>query len=161
MKGQVAILFFGDDPQLLGSVPLYTDETGGQELRLKIHFEKTGKNAKTANASTFVVSIEGINDRDAAEALRGTLLYINRADLPETGEDEFYYDDLIGLDVFLEDGTPVGAITAVFEGAQDRLEIKKTEGGKFEIPFVDEFVPTVDLPNKKVIITPPFGLMDL
>ena len=98
----------------------------------------------------------GVNDRNAVEKLRNTLLYAE-IDINEPGidEDDYHVQQLIGLKAELEDGSDFGVITEVLNlPAQDCLAIK-TNSGEVLIPFVKQLVPTVDLANKKVIVIPP------
>lgn len=107
--------------------------------------------------------IEGIGDRDQAEALRGTRLYVDRAALPEPEDaDEFYHADLIGLAAELRDGTVIGRVRAVYDfGAGDTLELAGTADGKpLLVPFTLAVVPVVDLAGGRLVVDPPPGLLD-
>lgn len=95
-----------------------------------------------------------IASREAAEALRGTVLTVARAELPALGEGEFYHADLIGLPAELPDGGTVGAVVAVENfGAGDILEIEKPDGKRFMVPFRPEAVSEV---GERVVIEPSF-----
>lgn len=95
-----------------------------------------------------------IASRDEAEALRGTLLSVDRADLPALAEGEFYHSDLIGLPAVAPDGAAVGTVVAVENfGAGDILEIEKPDGKRFMLPFRPEAVPEV---GERVVIEPAF-----
>ncbi|MBB4632171.1 ribosome maturation factor RimM [Sphingosinicella soli] len=85
-----------------------------------------------------------VNDRNAAEALRGTELTIDRDALPPPAEGEVYVADLIGLAVVTTEGAPVGVVVAVENfGAGDILEIEQPGGKRFMVPFNAEAVPDV------------------
>lgn len=64
-----------------------------------------------------LAKIDGVGDRNAADLLRGTELYVDRDRLPEPDEDEFYYADLIGLDAVSTDGTALGSVRAMAAAA--------------------------------------------
>lgn len=104
-----------------------------------------------------VAAIPGLRDRDAAERLRGTRLYVPRAALPEPGGDEFYHIDLIGLAAELADGSAFGTVTAVHDfGAGDIVEIAPAGGGAtVMLPFTREAVPEIDLAGGRLVVTPP------
>ena len=103
----------------------------------------------------WLAEIDGIADRDAALALNGTKLWIDRDALPETDEGEFYIEDLIGLDVIDTDGKSVGKVIAVDNfGAGDLMEIKPAAGSSFYVPFSNDFVPDISLENRKITIIP-------
>jgi 16S rRNA processing protein RimM len=83
-----------------------------------------------------VARFEGVSSRSAAEALRGSLVEVDRADLPELEEGEYYHVDLIGLLCFDQDGQPAGTVVAVDNfGAGDLLEVEAENGRRSLIPF--------------------------
>lgn len=103
---------------------------------------------------TAVVRFEGIDDRSAAEALRGSLVEIDRSALPPLEHGEYYHADLIGLAAVDRDGTPVGRVVAVENyGAGDLLEIEKPDGRTSLIPFRDGIA---DLHDGRVVLDPEF-----
>ncbi|MBT4427018.1 MAG: 16S rRNA processing protein RimM, partial [Rhodospirillaceae bacterium] len=98
----------------------------------------------------------GIDRREAAEALQGTRLYIPREALPETGEDEFYHADLIGLGVRTKDGEAYGVVKSINDyGAGDVIEIERETEQSIFLPFTREIVPEIDLQAGSLVIDPP------
>jgi 16S rRNA processing protein RimM len=109
-----------------------------------------------------VVRFEGITDRDAATALRGTWLLADSASFaPSDDPDEFHDADLIGMSVRTADGTAVGEVTDVLHYGQDILVIRQASGGEAMVPFVKAMVPEVDVPAGVIVIDPPPGLLNL
>jgi 16S rRNA processing protein RimM len=104
-----------------------------------------------------IVRAEGVETRDAAEALRGVRLYVPRDRLPEPeGEDEFYLDDLVGLEAVDAEGAARGRVVAVQNfGAGDLVEVRGPDGETFYVPFTREAVPEVDVKGGRVVIAPP------
>jgi 16S rRNA processing protein RimM len=103
-----------------------------------------------------LAEIAGIDRREAAEALRGTRLYIPRAALPATAEDEFYHADLIGLGARTADGTAYGVVSGIFDyGAGDVIEIERENDRPVMFPFTREIVPEIDLQAGWLVIDPP------
>ena len=95
--------------------------------------------------TTAIARFKGVNDRAAAEALRGQLVEIERAELPALEDGEYYHADLIGLPVVDGEGTPLGTVSAVENyGAGDLLEIERASGGKALIPFRDPIATFAD-----------------
>ena len=95
-----------------------------------------------------------VTTREAAEALRGTLLTVDRAALPPPGEGEYYHSDLVGRTAVTPDGTPVGTVVAVENfGAGDILEIEKPDRRRFMLPFSIEAVPEV---GESIVLNPAF-----
>lgn len=114
------------------------------------------------HSGRLLVRFEGVNDRNAAEALRGTMLEadIDPAEKP-TDEDEYYDRQLIGLTALHVDGTPLGTVSDVIHlPGQDLLAVTSEVRGEVLVPFVHEIVTDVDLLEARVTIDPPGGLFD-
>jgi 16S rRNA processing protein RimM len=114
--------------------------------------------------SLFVIVLEGVNDRESAEALVGHELLVRADDRPPLAEGEFHVLDLVGLEVrLLADGRVLGTVTDLIHGGNDLLEVAMAEeGGRTVlIPFVDAIVPTVELAEGWLGLTPPPGLLDI
>lgn len=111
----------------------------------------------------FAAKLKGVDDRNAAEALKGVGLYVTREQLGEAeDEDEFFHADLIGLAVEQAGEGVIGKVAAVQNfGADDLLEIV-LEGRKQTVllPFTKEAVPVVDVHGGRVVVDPPVGLWD-
>ena len=124
IKGEVRLKLFSDSVDSLSHhKKLYV---GGAERRLLA--VRAGK--------TPVARCEGVADRSAAEALRGSLVEIDRAALPPLDDGEYYHVDLVGLPALDQQGNPIGAVVAVENyGAGDLLEIERTNGKRSLIPF--------------------------
>jgi 16S rRNA processing protein RimM len=124
-------------------------------------FDQNGKRlfsmvVETVLDNGLIVKAEGIADRNAAERLRGTALYVPRSVLPATEEDEFYHEDLIGLRAEDTAGVVLGEIVGVQDfGAGDILEVRAEDGTLLDFPFTKAVVPVVDLSGGKVVIDPP------
>ena len=111
-----------------------------------------------------VATLVGLRERDEAEALKGATIQVSRKDFPALEEDEYYWTDLIGLDVVNLQGEALGKVADMMHnGAQSILRIKPLEEGGPDakaadrlVPFVDQFVKTVDLESK--LITLDWGL---
>lgn len=100
-----------------------------------------------------VVRFRGVADRNAAEALTNTRLYIDRTDLAPPDEDEFYHADLVGLRAETQAGALIGHVVALQNfGAGDLVEIAPSRGESLLVPFSKAFVPTVDLPGGRVVV---------
>jgi 16S rRNA processing protein RimM len=124
IKGEVRLKLFSDSAASLATQKkLYV---GGVERRL----------LAIRDGKTAVARFEGIEDRSAAEGLRGSLVEIDRATLPALDESEYYHADLIGLGAVDRDGGVVGTVVGVENyGAGDLLEIETRDGKRSLIPF--------------------------
>ena len=147
VKGLVRVKSFTAVPEDVAAYGPVTDASGSRRFTLDL----TG-----FTRNLLIARIEGVSDRNAAEALRGTELYVRRDDLPEAEEDEFYHADLIGLPVRHEDGTAFGTVMALYDhGAGDVIEIRTVDGGTELLSFNREVVPEIDLENGFLVVAPP------
>ena len=145
LRGSVRIRSFTDDPANVGAYGLLEDETGQRHFTARV----TG----FGKGEIVLADLTGIADRSDAESLRGTRLFVPRAALPEPAEDTFYWADLIGLPVFLPDGTLAGSVMAVHDfGAGPLLDVTTGERQSVMVPFTHAAVPTVDLAGRRVVV---------
>lgn len=148
VKGEMRISTFTAEPLALAHYKSLLREDGSPALTvLSARAVKDG----------VIARIAGVDDKDAADALRGLRLYVPREALPEPDEDEFYLTDLIGLAVVSVAGDALGRIRAVPNfGSGDLLEIEPPKGGAtFYLPFTREAVPQVLVAEGRVIADPP------
>lgn len=104
------------------------------------------------HGQTLLASLEGVNDRTAAEALVGKDVAVSREEMPEADEDEWYWDDLIGLQVVNLAGEALGRVDGLLEtGANDVLQVRDGETERL-LPFVEAVVKEVDLEAGRVVV---------
>ncbi len=145
LHGLVRVRPFTDAPEDVAAYGPVESEDGARRFTLEAR-NRTGK-------GQILVHIEGIDDRTAAEALKGERLFVDRARLPEADEDEFYHADLLGLAVVTEAGALVGEVRAVHNfGGGDMLEIAEPDGSLATVPFTRAAVPMVDLAAGRVTV---------
>ena len=103
---------------------------------------------------TIVATVEELTDRDAAEALKGARVFVSRASFPTPDADEFYWVDLIGLNVFNRADLPLGLVVGLIEtGPHCVLRIQPPVGGaEVLIPFVAVFVDSVDKAAGRIVV---------
>ena len=143
VKGELRLKLFSDSAESLAIHDrLYV---GGAERRL-LAVRESGKTA--------VARFEGVADRSAAEALRGSLVEIDRSALPPLEEGEYYHADLLGLAAVDGEGSSIGTVVAVENyGAGDLLEIELAHGKRSLIPFKPGIA---DLESGRIVIDPEF-----
>lgn len=149
VRGAVHVTVYSDEPDRLAELPLrdergrriVLDWTGDGIARVAV--EENGKRVPVA-------------DRDEAARLTNLKLYVHRADLPPTeDEDEFYFSDLIGLAAFGPDGETLGTIAAVHDfGAGASIEL--SDGTL--LPFTRAVVPEIDLAARRALVVKPVEL---
>lgn len=150
VKGEVRLKSFCANPEDIATYsPLH--DAQGAEYTVKITRPVKGG---------FAARLSGVRFKDQADALRGRELFADRDLLPQLPDDEYYYSDLIGLEVLDTGGVILGKVAAVDNhGAGDILEIRGA-GLKNAalLPFTQAAVPTVDLTAGRMIVDPPEGV---
>jgi len=152
VRGAVRVKSFTADPKDVARYGPLEDESG--ERRWSLSLMRSAK-------GVVVCRVGGVSDRNGADALRGLRLYLPRAALPPTAEEEYYHADLIGLQALLADGTRLGQVRAIHDfGAGDTLEIVRPAGPPAMVPFTRAIVPVVDLAAGRLVVDPPPGLLE-
>lgn len=159
VTGELVVEVRTDDPDarfvpgahLRGRAP-----KGGAECRFVVESVRP-------HGGRLLVRLDGVADRNAADALRGTVFLVDTADLPPIADpDEFYDHQLEGLAVRTVAGAEVGTVAEVLHtAAGELLSVKTPEGAEVLVPFVTAIVPRVSLSDGLVEIDPPEGLLDL
>ncbi len=109
-----------------------------------------------------LLTIKGVADRDAAEALRGCQVLVRAEDLPELDDDEIYLHEIVGFDVVLPGGEPVGVLEGFMDLPGQDVWVIRGEGGReILLPATEETVPEIDATARRIVIDPPQGLLEL
>jgi 16S rRNA processing protein RimM len=147
VRGAVKLWTFTEDPLAVqGYGPLMTKD-GARQFEIA-----NVREAKDHLVATF----KGIATRNDAEKLNGIELYVPRAKLPATDDDEYYHADLIGLAAVNTADEPLGCVIAIHNfGAGDIIEIAPAKGATMLLPFTNAVVPTVDIAGGRVVIELP------
>jgi 16S rRNA processing protein RimM len=152
VKGEVRVKSFTAEPAAIAAYGPLEDERGERRLALELAGTVRGM---------LIARIAGVADRNAAERLKGTRLFLPRAALPRPGAEEYYHADLIGLAAVLKDGSALGRVRAVHAyGAGDSLEIERADGKTVLVPFTDAAVPEIDIAGGRLVVDPPDGLFE-
>jgi 16S rRNA processing protein RimM len=151
IRGALKLRCFTERPEDAAAYGPVYDRHGKRLFALKVIGRSRGG---------ILVEAEGITDRNAAEALRGTELFVPRKALPELGPDEFYHTDLEGLAVLRPDGVRLGVVRTLANfGAGDIVEVVADDGRTVALPFDQETVRTVDLEAGRLVVEPPPELL--
>ena len=158
VTGEIVVEIRTDDPDIRfspGSSLRGRPSRGGQESRYVIESVRD-------HGGHLLVRLDGVNDRNAADALRGTVFLVDSADLPPIEDpDEFYDHQLEGLQVVTISGAVVGSVAEVLHTAAGELLSVRTEEGEVLVPFVSAIVTSVSLAEQTIVIDPPDGLLEL
>jgi len=146
VRGDVRVKSFTADPEAMFEYAPFLSEQGDVLI--------DPVRARPAK-DHFIVSPKTGRQKEEWDALKRTKLYVPRASLPEPEDDEYYIDDLVGLDVFAGGEDAIGRIKAVLNhGAGDLIEIQPSSSGKSVlVPFTLEDVPVVDLTRGRIVVT--------
>lgn len=148
IKGEVKVYPYTDDQKRFEQLEsVYADD---DVMKIdKVRYQK----------NLVILKFKGVDDRNAAEALRGRFLTIDRSELRELDEDEYFIFDLIGLEAVDQEGIHIGEVTDVIQNtAQDLYEIKMDDGRKYLVPAVYEIVTDIDIDSGIMKINPIEGL---
>ncbi len=152
VRGEVRVKSFTADPDNLSGYGPFTDASGVDVYHINVTGHSRG---------LLLGRVNDVRDRNSAEALVGTELYIKRDILPPAEDDEFYYADLVGLNVLLESGEVYGRVMSVEEyGAGDVLEIIGLDGQTSLLPFTREIFPVVEMNAGCLVMVPP-GIVEV
>jgi 16S rRNA processing protein RimM len=154
VRGEVSVEIRTDDPEtrFAPEASLATDPESAGPLTVE---------AVRTHSGRLLVRFAGVEDRNAAEALRGVLLLVDSADIPPTDDPEEFHDhELIGLAVVTADGAELGEIVDVEHHGQDLLVLRRPTGDDALVPFVSAIVTDVDVPAGRVVLDPPPGLLE-
>ncbi len=150
VRGDVKLRSFTENPEAILDFEVLCRGKGGPALHIK--FSKVSK-------GMLVVSVEGINNREDAQALNGVELFVPRADFDEIeGDDEFYIADLVGLRVKSPSGKELGLVRALENfGADDLVDVLLKEPAKgigisLMVPFTERYVPKVNVAGGILIL---------
>lgn len=143
VAGEVRLKLFGDGVEALSRHKSFND---GQLKLTKV---------RSDNKGGAVARFAGVPDRNAAEALRGTVLTVPRSALPPLEEGEFYHSDLLGLPAISDAGDALGTVCGVENfGATDVVEIERPDGKRFMVPLIPVAVPEWD--SERLVVSAGF-----
>ena len=149
VRGEMKFWSFTEDPEAVADYGPFETLDGKRSFDIE---------SMRAAKDHFVVRLSGVEDRNAAEKLTNTDLYVPRDRLPPIDEDDtFYHTDLIGLAAVTLEGVALGKVTGLFNfGAGDLIEIATPQGGEpLLLPFTNAVVPEVDIKTGKIVIVLP------
>ncbi|HEU4458170.1 MAG TPA: ribosome maturation factor RimM [Methylibium sp.] len=151
VKGAIKVQAFAKDPQALFSSRRWhlqpPDGARGASRRL------LRITSAREQADVIVAQSREIEDRDAAEALRGWRVFVARSSFPTADADEYYWVDLIGLEVLNREGVVLGRVADLLDtGAHSVLRIESEDGVERLIPFVAHYVDEVSLAARRIVV---------
>lgn len=146
VRGEVRVKSLTVDPSAIGAYGPLTDKGRARTFVFE--------SLRTLKDDILVARLAGVSTREAAEALKGADIFARRDQLPPPAHDEFYYDDLIGLEAVNAEGAPIGRVVSLMNyGAGDVLEIAPAQGGQtLLLPFSKRVAPRIDFAAGRIVI---------
>jgi 16S rRNA processing protein RimM len=155
IRGEVKVYSFSEQPENFKhykKVVLQEKAGSGPEIYTVAKSREQGKLA--------ILKLEGVATREAAEALKGSTVWIEKAYFPKLGPDEYYWHQLKGLVVLTESGRDLGKVSKLFSTPAHDIMVVTGGGREYLIPATKEIINKIDDRSGRVIITPPPGLLD-
>lgn len=153
LKGEVKVLPYSGESEnfkYFKSIYLSLDSNGPKEYSI------TGKKFQK---NLIIVKIKEIDSVEDAESIRGKELFIDKEQLPSTEEDEYYWFELIGLNVYSQDKGLLGKVDSIIDNAAQPILVIKSNSEEYMVPLIDNFVKKIDLDNSRILIEPIEGLI--
>jgi 16S rRNA processing protein RimM len=155
IKGQMKLHSYSGNAESLAAARTVSLKSPTGTLR---EFTVTGFKA---NSGKFIIALQDFDDINLVQPLLGSEVCLKRAQLPVLEADEYYWSDLIGLQVFTDDGALLGKVSDIFETGSSDIYVVQGEGREFLIPAIADVIKAVDPAGGRIIITPLDGLLDL
>jgi 16S rRNA processing protein RimM len=154
VRGEVRVKSLAGEARAIGAYGPLTDKDRTQTFAFD--------SLRLLKDDMLVARVAGVSTREAAEALKGVEIFARRDQLPPPSEDEFYCDDLIGLEAVGTTGAPFGRVVSLMNyGAGDVLEIAPAQGGEtLLLPFTKRVAPCIDFDAGRIVIEPPGEVED-
>ena len=148
IRGAVLVRSYTAEPGAIADYGALEDEAGAASFTLAV---------EGTTAKGLICRVDGVNDRNGAERLKGAALYVPRDRLPPAEDGEYYYADLVGLAAVTEAGAELGKVVAVLNyGAGDILEVRRDGAKRTDLyPMTEAVVVRVDIAGGVVVIAPP------
>jgi 16S rRNA processing protein RimM len=154
VRGEIRVKSLTGEPSAIGAYGPLTNKSRTRAFAFE--------SLRSLKDDMLVARIAGVSTREAAEALKGLEIFARRDQLPPPNDDEFYYDDLVGLEAVNAEGAPLGwVISLMNHGAGDVLEIALAQGGEtLLLLFTKRVAPRIDFDAGRIVIEPPSEVED-
>jgi len=147
LKGEIKVLPYSIDPENFKQVQyIYTkSDSNNEPQRHKV-------SAKRFQKHFIIAKLQNINNIEDAEALRNKEIHVDRNELPSNQEDEYYWFELIGLNVYNENECLIGQVDSLIDNTAQPILVIKNNSEEYMVPFIDRFVKEVNLDNSKIVV---------
>ena len=156
IRGEIKVYLYSEQPENFKQykkIVLQEPTGSGTETYNVVKSREQGKLA--------ILRLEGVGTREAAEALQGSKIWLNKADFPTLDSDEYYWHQLHGLMVMTETGQELGRVTNLFSTTAHDIMVVTGAGHEFMIPVNGDIIRNIDVQGEIIIISPPPGLLEI
>ncbi|MGH2571120.1 MAG: ribosome maturation factor RimM [bacterium] len=154
IRGEITALLFGvTGAELSAMTTLRVRRPNGAEAPLRIEDARP-------KGQGWILRIDGVEDREGAEELRGAAIVAPREDLPEAQPGEWWIDDLVGLEVVSDDGEAIGRLVDVWTLPANDVYVVRSADGEVLLPAIEDVIVGVDLEKKTMTVHLLPGLID-
>lgn len=158
VQGEVKVRPDTDDPTRVLELPVvYVGDSSAVAQELQVIACRI---QESRHGQTILLRLGEVTTREGADALRGTLVFANADDLPGLGDDEYYLDELVGMQVVEDSGRDLGLVKEVLELPAHPVLLLEVDGRDVLIPAVSPFVTSVDPESGRILVDLPEGLID-
>ncbi len=155
MKGEVKVLPYLRNDLIFKDLPRLFWRKEGEFVPIDV------ESVRQAPGGGFLIKFKSVSSREQAEALSKTEIWADLSDFPPLEEGEYYYYQLVGLDVYREDWTILGKVKGIMPiGPYDLLEINPPHGKSFYLPMIEDVILEINLEKGYILARPPEGLLD-
>jgi 16S rRNA processing protein RimM len=154
VRGEIRVKSLTGEPSAIGAYGPLTNKGRTRVFALE--------SLRSLKDDMLVARVAGVSTREAAETLKNVEIFARRDQLPPPNQDEFYYDDLVGLEAVNAAGAPLGRVISLMNhGAGDVLEIAPADGGEnLLLPFTKSVAPRIDFDAERIVVEPPREVED-
>ena len=155
IRGEVRVIRITDfEERFAPGSTLWIRDKNGNLVEAEVQSHRKHKNFD-------LVQFKGWNNINDVEHLKGSMLLVSKEDLEELKEGEYYYFQIIGLDVYTNDDMYIGKVKEILSpGANDVWVVKSDRGKEYLIPYINDVVKNVDIEGRRLVIEPMEGLLD-
>ncbi len=114
-----------------------------------------------SHGSSYVLRLSGLNSIEQAEIFRAARIFIRKDSLIKRDEDEFFYYELLGLNVYLSTGQYLGVVKEIFPTGSNDVYVVESQEKEYLIPAIHQVIKEINIAQKRIVILPIKGLLDL
>jgi len=154
LKGRIKVLSYMQSPDALeGVTDLFVGANSADAEHYRLDVFHTG-------AGLLVLKLQGVDNRDDADSLKGRLVWADAEKMKPLEDDEYYWSDLMGLHVVDENDESLGRIESIFPTGSNDVYVCKHDGREILLPAVESVIKKIDLVRRVIVVSLPEGIVE-